>query len=169
LGQDRCCCEVFLGLLLLCGTTFASPCSGLKLPKTWLVRSSFYADLKNEGRPLCALAVWRPWRGWPTARWGPKHPDPVGQNRDAGGRSSHVLLLRPLAGGKYKEIWAGSPLLRPVLKIWPVKVGDKLFLGALEGTYTQGMNGMARAKTLWEWDNFGFKLRSRVRIEGEKT
>jgi len=139
------------------------PCPTLNLPKSWDLRSSAWGDLTGDGLPECVLTVWRPWRGWKVEKWGPKRKSPVGRNRDARGDSSNIVLVRPLANGKYREVWAGSPLAIPVLRAWleDVNSDGKLELVTLEGNYAAGRTGRAITRALWRWKPFGFELISR--------
>jgi len=142
-------------------------CPTLTLPQTWDVRSSAWGDLTGDGLPECALTVWRPWRGWKVEQWGPKRKSPVGRNRDARGDSSNIVLVRPLANGKYREVWAGSPLVIPVLRAWleDTNSDGKLKLVALEGNYAAGRTGRPITRAVWRWKPFGFELVSRVRLK----
>ena len=142
------------------------PCPKFNLPKSWDVRSSAWGNLTGDGLPECVLTVWRPWRGWKVERWGPKRKSPVGRNRDARGDSSNIVLVRPQANGTYREVWAGSTLVIPVLKSWleDVNSDGKLELVTLEGSYAAGRTGKARTRAVWRWKPFGFELVSRVQV-----
>ena len=139
-------------------------CPALNLPKTWDVRSSAWGDLTGDGLPECVLTVWRPWRGWKVEQWGPERPSPVGKNKDARGNSSHIIVVRPLKRGKYRELWAGSPLALPVLKAWleDVDSDGKLELVTLEGSYAAGRSGKPLTRAVWRWKPFGFELLARA-------
>ncbi|GGR57173.1 hypothetical protein GCM10008959_18580 [Deinococcus seoulensis] len=133
------------------------PCPALTLPPDWEVRSSVLADVTGDGIPECVLAVWRPWRDWRTARW-TAHPTPIQGNRDARGLSSHVAVLRPLGGGRYREVWVGSALFQPVAALTVLPGGT---LATLETTYA-APGAPARALSLWHWTGFGFRLDRRA-------
>lgn len=152
---------MFFWFLIL---SFFNPCAGLHLPKTWEVRSVFYADLTGDGIPECVLAVWRPWRDWPIQRWATGSKSPIYANRDPRGRSSHLILVRPTGGGAYREIWAGSPLMRPLYSIQPKKWKKRIVVEALEGNYHDSNGEIPHSKALWEWDGFGFKLVDRTEL-----
>lgn len=135
----------------------APPCPALTLPPDWEVRASVLADVTGDGTPECVLAVWRPWRDWHTARWNTR-PTPIQGNRDARGRSSHVAVLRPLGGGRYREVWVGSALFQPVATLTVLPGGT---LATLETTYA-APGAPAHALSLWHWTGFGFRLDRRV-------
>lgn len=142
-------------------------CPALNLPPTWDVRSSAWGDLTGDGLPECVLTVWRPWRGWKVEKWGPKRKSPVGRNRDARGDSSNIVLVRPQGRGKYREVWAGSPLVIPALRAWleDTHSDGKLELVTLEGSYAAGRTGKAITRAVWRWKPFGFELVSRVQAK----
>lgn len=133
------------------------PCPALTLPPDWEVRASVLADVTDDGTPECVLAVWRPWRDWRTAQWNPR-PTPIQGNRDARGYSSHVAVLRPLGGGRYREVWVGSALFQPVSALTVLPGGT---LATLETTYA-APGAPARALSLWHWTGFGFRLDRRA-------
>lgn len=141
-------------------TTPAPPraCPALHLPSTWDVRASVLADVTGDRTPECVLAVWRPWRNWPVARWS-AHPTPITPNRDARGDSAHVAVLRPLPGGRYRELWVGSALHQPVTTLTVRPDGT---LVTLETTYRAGRAAAAHALSEWRWTGFGFRLLRRV-------
>ncbi|GGR96965.1 hypothetical protein [Deinococcus sedimenti] len=135
----------------------APPCPALTLPTDWEVRTGVLADVTGDGTPECVLAVWRPWRDWRTARWAAR-PTPIQGNRDARGLSSHVAVLRPLGGGRYREVWVGSALFQPVAALTVLPDGT---LATLETTYS-APGAPARALSLWHWTGFGFRLDRRA-------
>lgn len=139
----------------------ARPCPPLRLPRTWDVRSSAYADVTGDGVPECVLSVWRPWRDWPLARWSAR-PTPITGNRDTRGQSSHIAVLRPLGGGRYREIWVGSALYQPVTTLTALPDGRLL---TLETTYARGRSASSVALSLWRWTGFGFLIERRVKVQ----
>lgn len=137
-------------------------CPFAGLPPSWHVLTALQADLTRDGRPECALLVWRPWEDWPIMRWSDT-PSPIAANRDAHGDSAHIILIEPTADSgrrPYREIWAGSALAVPIVQIAAGDVnGDGLDeLVALEGDYTSGRYGPARHVAVWRWNGFGFTL-----------
>lgn len=147
------------GRLVPAGTVRASrTCPPLRLPESWDVRSQVYADVTGDGSPECVLAVWRPWRDWPIARWSAS-PSPITRNRDIRGDSAHVAVLKPRADGTFRHIWVGSALSRPVTALMVLPSGH---LVTLEGTYARGRGAPATSLSEWTWTGFGFRLERRV-------
>ncbi|EYB67561.1 hypothetical protein DEIPH_ctg036orf0014 [Deinococcus phoenicis] len=136
----------------------ARPCPPLRLPADWDVRAQAYADVTGDGTPECVLAVWRPWRDWPTRRW-ESRPSPIVANRDARGDSAHVLVLKPRPDGTFRPLWGGSALYRPVTALTVLPGGH---LVTLESTYARGRDSASTALSEWSWTGFGFRLERRV-------
>lgn len=139
----------------------ASPCPPLRLPDTWDVRSSAYADVTGDGSPECVLSVWRPWRDWPLARWSGR-VTPITGNRDALGFSSHVAVLKPNPDGSFRNIWVGSALFQPVTALAVQPDGT---LATLETTYQRGRTAPSVALSYWRWTGFGFGLVRREAVQ----
>ncbi len=133
------------------------PCPALRLPPTWHVLDAAYADVTGDGQPECVLAVWRPWKDWPTRRW-LALPSPVLGNHDAAGLSAQIAVLTPLGGGRYRERWVGSPLYQPVMALSALPDGR---LATLETTYLRGPQALSRNLSLWRWTGFGLRLEQR--------
>lgn len=133
----------------------------MHLPTTWDVRASVYADVTGDGSPECVLSVWRPWQDWPIARWSGK-PTPITKNRDTAGYSSHVAVLKPLPGGRYRNIWVGSALYQPVTSLTVLPDGT---LVTLETTYAAGRDAKSVALSEWRWTGFGFGLVRREKVQ----
>ncbi len=141
-------------------TTRSPVCPPPDLPSEWEVRAAQPTDLNHDGVPECTLLVWRPWQDWPIMRWSTS-PSPIAAHQDARGDSAHIILVTPYSGThSYRELWAGSALAWPVLKI---KAGDvdgdgKQELVVLEGDYAIGRQGPAQNVAVWHWNGFGFTL-----------
>lgn len=132
-------------------------CARLHLPPSWDVRAGVYADVTGDGTPECVLSVWRPWKDWPIARWSAQ-PSPITTHRDGQGYSSHIAVLRPLPGGRYRNIWVGSALYQPVTRL---KVLPDHTLVTWETTYARGRSASSVAVSSWRWTGFGFGLLER--------
>lgn len=145
------------------GGTEKPPCAALKLPSTWDVRASTYADVTRDGTPECILSVWRPWKDWPIARWS-NQPSPITRNRDAQNYSSHIAVLKPLGDTTFRNIWVGSALFQPVTDLAVLPDGTLL---TLETTYQRGRQGRSVALSCWKWTGFGFGLLQREATELE--
>ncbi|AWN22696.1 hypothetical protein DKM44_05150 [Deinococcus irradiatisoli] len=133
------------------------PCPALNLPASWRVLDEVYADVTGDGVPECLLAVWRPWKDWPTRRWSAQ-PSPIAGNHDAAGFSAHLAVLTPLGQGKYRERWVGSALYQPVVAITALPGGR---LAALETTYALGSAAPGQHLSVWSWTGFGFRREER--------
>lgn len=133
------------------------PCPALQLPPTWRVLDTVYADVTGDGRPECVLAIWRPWKDWPTRRW-LALPSPVTRNHDAAGLSAQIAVLTPLGQGRYRERWVGSPLYQPVMALSALPDGR---LATLETTYPRGPGALSRNLSVWRWTGFGLRLEQR--------
>ncbi|MGC9356775.1 MAG: FG-GAP repeat domain-containing protein [Anaerolineae bacterium] len=137
----------------------APPCPPLPLPGSWDVRDALYVDLTGDDNTECVLLVWRPWRDWPIMRWS-ETESPIATHRDDLGDSAHVILVTPHPEDGYLELWAGSALADPLLKITTGDVdgNGQRDLVALEGDYAKGREGTAHYVTIWHWNGFGFTL-----------
>ncbi|PTA68882.1 hypothetical protein C8263_05650 [Deinococcus arcticus] len=141
-----------------------SACPALTLPPDWTVRGAAWGDVTGDGQPECVLSVWRPWRDWPIGRWAAA-PTPIMGNRDARGRSAHIAVLRPLPGGRYRELWVGSALFQPVSGLTVRPDGT---LATLEVTYA-APQAPAHALSEWRWTSFGFRLLRRVPVQAREV
>ncbi|RJF75579.1 hypothetical protein D3875_00590 [Deinococcus cavernae] len=130
----------------------STTCTALRLPSTWEVISTAYGDVTGDGQAECVLSVWRPWRDWPIARWA-TGATPVINNHDAGGRSSHIVVLKPLGKRQYREVWVGSALFQPASQVTILPSGR---LRVTETTYKGGPHALGTAVTEWAWTGFGF-------------
>ncbi|MDB5044265.1 MAG: hypothetical protein JWQ08_315 [Deinococcus sp.] len=138
-------------------------CPPLRLPPTWDVRSSAFADVTGDGSAECVLSVWRPWQDWPIARWA-RRPTPIAQNRDAQGYSSHIAVLKPLPDGTFRTVWVGSALFQPVTAIAILPDGT---LATLDTTYGRGRSASSVALSYWKWTGFGFGLLRRGPVQAD--
>jgi hypothetical protein len=147
--------------------THSPTCQPATLPPSWHVLAALQTDLTHDGAPECTLLVWRPWQDWPIMQWSDT-PSPIANNRDAHGDSAHIILIEyrisniesRIPNPQYREIWAGSALALPILRI---AVGDVDGDGweelvVLEGDYVTGRYGPARHVAVWRWNGFGFTL-----------
>ena len=138
------------------------------LPLSWDVRNALQTDLTGDGIPEITILVWRPWRDLPYMRWS-KGPSPIADSHDENGDSCHVILIEPNPEDtkasdrphkSYREIWAGSALPVPLVRIAAGDVdGDDVEeLVALEGDYATGRDGPGERISVWQWNGFGFTM-----------
>ena len=129
-------------------------------PLEWDVKRIQVTDLNLDGQPELALLIWRDFAPWPIDAYIP-HPGRIEGFHNRDGRSCHLILIA-WDGDVFRETWAGSALVDPLLDFTAVDMdGDgEQELAALEGRYDAWPN-VARAVTLWEWNGFGFTLIAR--------
>jgi hypothetical protein len=129
-------------------------------PSTWQVREAQITDLNRDGIPEVTLLVWRPFKPWPI-----EQNDPSGGRikdfHDSANQSCHVILIH-WSHGTFRELWAGSALVRPVsqLTVGDVDGDGWQELVALEGYYDSPL--MGGSLTVWRWQGFGFVLQAEV-------
>jgi hypothetical protein len=141
------------------GTAQITDCSGSAFwqsSKDWQVKQAFLADLNRDGRLEAALLVWRTFDTWPIDRFVPSGGR-IKDFHDRRGMSCHLILIG-WDGAEYKEVWAGSALIRPVEQLAAIDLdGDGWQeLAALQGEYDSPVPG--GSLTVWRWDGFGFML-----------
>jgi len=138
--------------------------SGLawRSPEGWLVKQAILADLNRDGRLEAVLLVWRDFRPWPVDQFMPKGGR-IAAFHDPQGQSCHLILIGWKKNG-YGELWAGSALAEPLLKIAAVdlKEDGEQELVTLESDYQDPPSSPARAFSAWEWNGFGFSLLART-------
>jgi len=129
-------------------------------PSGWDVRRTQVSDLNRDGQPELTLLIWRDFAPWPIDAYIP-HPGRIDgfHNRDR--RSCHLILIA-WDGDSFREAWAGSALVDPLLDFTAIDMnGDgQQELAAIEGRYDAWPNA-AQAVSLWEWNGFGFTLIAR--------
>jgi hypothetical protein len=110
-----------------------------------------------------ALLVWRDFRPWPVDQFMPNGGRIAGFH-DAKGKSCHLILIG-WKKNSYGELWAGSALAEPLLKIAAIDVrGDgKQELVVLESDYRDPPGVPASAFSAWKWNGFGFSLAMRAK------
>jgi hypothetical protein len=128
-------------------------------PPEWQIRMAQITDLNRDGRPELTLLVWRPFAPWPVDAVLP-HGGRIAGFHDAQNQSCHIILIG-WAGGRFRELWAGSALAEPLLYFYAADWnGDgRQELMAVETEYDHPLKG--RALSLWEWNGFGFSLMGR--------
>lgn len=152
-------------------------CDGKTLwasPQTWQVKEVQVGDLNHDGRPEADLLVWRPFKPWPIDSFVPSGGR-IKDFHDQQGLSAHVILIG-WKRGNFKEVWAGSSLIRPVDQFFDVDLDrdGNQELVALEGFYDR--NKLGGELTVWKWNSFGFILAdeqkqtySKLQIIGSNT
>ena len=133
------------------------------IPADWEVIASELVDVTGDGRPEWILIIFRPWRDWPIQKWS-EIESPIRDFHDEDGLSCHLAVLDPEDGS---EIWVGSPLPHPIVKM---AVGDVDRDGILEvmtlrGDYESWRESIATHIDVWFWDEFGFTLKYQFPIE----
>lgn len=137
------------------------------VPADWEVTAGTLADITGDALCEWVLVVWRPWRDWPTQKWLDTE-SPIRDFHDEHGLSCHLVVLNPEDGS---EIWVGSPLPHPIVKM---VVGDVDRDGTLEvmtlrGDYENGRRDTATHLDIWFWDDFGFTLKYRFPIKKRRN
>jgi hypothetical protein len=132
-------------------------------PDAWAVRTAQMTDLNRDGRMEVAMLVWRPFQPWPVDAW-LGHGGRIAEFHDTDYQSCH-LILWGWAGGKYRELWAGSALAEPLISFlaadWDQDGLQDLL--AVETSYDHYPKGTALS--LWRWNGFGFSLIDRMIME----
>ncbi len=129
-------------------------------PADWDVKRAQVSDLNRDGRSELALLIWRDFAPWPIDAYIP-HPGRIEAFHNRRGRSCHLILIA-WERDAFREVWAGSALVDPLLDFTAIDMdGDgEQELAALEGRY-DALPNAAHAVTLWEWNGFGFTLLAR--------
>jgi hypothetical protein len=129
-------------------------------PPNWEVKQVEITDLNHDGQPEVTLLLWRDFAPWPIDDY-LVHPGRIQNFHDRLGYSCHLILIgwRQQA---FREIWAGSALIDPLLTFATADLDKdgKDELIALEGRYDDHL-GLNNAITVWQWNGFGFTLLSR--------
>ncbi len=131
-------------------------------PDGWLVKQAIVADLNHDGRLEAVLLVWRDFRPWPVDQFMPNGGRIAGFHNQQG-QSCHLILIGWKKNG-FGELWAGSALAEPLLKIAAVDLNadGKQELVTLESDYQDSPGSPASAFSAWEWNGFGFSLLTRT-------
>ena len=129
-------------------------------PPNWEVKQVEITDLNHDGQPEATLLLWRDFTPWPIDDY-LVHPGRIQNFHDRRGDSCHLILIgwRQQA---FREIWAGSALIDPLISFATADLDndgrDELI--ALESRYDDNL-GLNNAITVWYWNGFGFTLLSR--------
>jgi hypothetical protein len=132
-------------------------------PETWSVRAAQMADLNRDGRNEVVLLVWRPFEPWPVDAWLP-HGGRIAEFHDSEYQSCH-LILWGWAGGRYREIWAGSAMAEPLVSFFTADWDGDSFQELLTVETGYDRYPQATALSLWTWNGFGFSLIDRLTME----
>ena len=126
----------------------------------WKVKEALAADLNRDGKKELVMVVWRPFKPWPIDSFLPDGGR-IKDFHDRQNLSCHLILVG-WDGVKYREMWAGSALIKPVFDIQVADLDQdgNQELVALEGDYdSTESNGNL---TIWDWSGFGFRLRNKI-------
>ncbi len=131
-------------------------------PGKWNVQQAACSDLNHDGQPEITLLVSRPFAPWPVDKYLPRGGR-INHNQDSAGMSSHIILIQ-WKNHRWRELWAGSALARPVREFILADMdGDaRQELVAREGAYQDADPTSASTLAVWKWNGFGFDLVSRV-------
>ncbi len=131
-------------------------------PAGWIVQQAVWSDLNHDNQPEVSLLVSRPFAPWPVDKFLPRGGR-INMNHDSRGMSSHIILIH-WKHNRWRELWAGSALARPVREFIIADMdGDtRQELVAREGTYQDTNPTRASTLAVWKWNGFGFDLVSRV-------
>lgn len=129
-------------------------------PDKWRVTEAQIGDLNRDGVDEAILLVWRPFKPWPVDQFMPSGGR-IDAFHDKNGDSCQVILIG-WSRNAWRELWAGSALIRPVSHLSVADLdGDKWSeLAALESLYDSTTPG--NALTIWSWLGFGFTLIDRI-------
>jgi hypothetical protein len=129
-------------------------------PTDWHITQARITDLNHDHLPEVTLLVWREFRPWPIDAYLP-HPGRIQDFHDQHNRSCHLILIG-WHRGAYYELWAGSALADPILDFAAADLDQDGWqeLATLETQY-DAFTPVANAIAIWEWNGFGFSLRSR--------
>ncbi len=128
-------------------------------PEPWKVTEAISADLNRDGKNEMVMVVWRPHKVWPIDSFLPSGGR-IADFHDRSNSSCHLILVG-WDGNEYRELWAGSSLIKPVFNIRAADLDNDGYqeLVSLEGKY-DNWNGTGDL-TVWDWSGFGFRLRDR--------
>ncbi len=129
-------------------------------PADWHITQARITDLNHDHIPEVTLLIWRPFKPWPIDAYLP-HPGRIQGFHNQYNRSCHLILIG-WHRGAYRELWAGSALADPILDFTAADLDQdgRQELVTLESQYDT-LAPVAHAIALWEWNGFGFSLRSR--------
>lgn len=130
-------------------------------PSDWQVTQAQITDINHDQIAEITLLVWREFRPWPIDAYLP-HPGRIQGFHDQHNRSCHLILIG-WQRGAYRELWAGSALADPILGFTAADLDQdgRQELATLETKY-DSLSPLGQAIALWEWNGFGFSLRSRA-------
>lgn len=133
-----------------------------KSPPEWNIAQAQFTDLNRDGQPEIALLVWRPFKPWPIDRYIP-FPGRIDSFHDQENQSCHLILIG-WRRDAYREIWAGSALVDPLLAFAAADLDADGFqeLIILESEYDDPPGKAALSLSVWEWNGFGFSLLARA-------
>ncbi len=133
-------------------------------PADWRVTQASISDFNHDGQSELSLLLWREFAPWPVDAY-MLHSGRIDDFHDRQNQSCHLILIG-WRRNAFGEIWAGSALADPIVAFSAVDIeGDgKQELIALEGRYDRSKE-IAHTITIWDWNGFGFTLRSRA-LEG---
>jgi hypothetical protein len=147
-------------------TNKAYTCIGEPLwesPPGWRVKQAVIGDLDHDHLPEVTLLVWRPFEPWPIDRYIPSRGR-INEFQTQDGMSSHIIMLG-WKNGKFREVWAGSAMVRPFLAFSAGDVNGDGYdeLVGIESSYTTSLTAPGNILSIWEWNGFGFTRLGRVR------
>jgi len=130
-------------------------------PPTWKIREAMITDLNRDRALEVTFLVWRPFEPWPIDRYIPKGGR-INEFHYQDGLSSHIVLMG-WNKGKFRELWAGSAMVRPFIAF---SVGDlnedgNSELVGIEGSYA-AYSSTGNILSVWEWNGFGFTRLARI-------
>jgi hypothetical protein len=131
-------------------------------PPAWQIRRAMITDLNRDRTAEVTFLVWRPFKPWPIDRYIP-NGGRINEFHTQDGLSSHIVLLG-WNKGKFRELWAGSAMVRPFLAF---SVGDlnrdgNAELVGIEGNYATRRPVVGNILSVWEWNGFGFTRLARI-------
>jgi hypothetical protein len=129
-------------------------------PVEWQVVQALISDLNGDGQAELTLLVQRPYQPWPVDEWLP-YGGRIKEFQDTSGMSCHIILIG-WKKGRYREMWAGSSMSQPALRIGTADLNQdgRTELITMEGTYNNKDIFPGNAIKVWEWNGFGFSLLS---------
>lgn len=129
-------------------------------PQDWRVTEAQIGDLNRDGLDEVILLVWRPFQPWPVDQFMP-FGGMINDFHDKNGYSCQIILIG-WARNAYRELWAGSPLVRPLsdTNVADLDGDGWQELAALESHYDSTTPDSAI--TVWSWLGFGFTLTDRL-------
>lgn len=131
-------------------------------PPGWQIKQASIGDFNRDRSPEVTLLVWRPFESWPIDRFIPRGGR-IEEFQTQDGMSSHIILLG-WKKGKFRELWAGSAMVRPFLAFTNGDVNGDGYdeLVGIESSYAASHNAPANLLSIWEWNGFGFTRLGRL-------